>query len=42
MINYKDLNLMKDKSTLLIMSRAAVIDFKIYINFLKKRRICWN
>ena len=36
MINYKNLNLMKDKSTLLIMSRAAVIDFKDLYKFLKK------
>ena len=39
MINYKNLNLMKDKSTLLIMSRAAVIDFKDLYKFLKKRDV---
>ena len=36
MINYKNLNLMKDKSTILIMSRAAVVDFKDLYKFLKK------
>ena len=39
MINYKNLNLMKDKSTILIMSRAAVIDFKDLYKFLKKRNV---
>ncbi len=39
MINYKNLNLIKDKSTLLIMSRAAVIDFKDLYKFLKKRNV---
>ena len=39
MINYKNLNLIKDKSTILIMSRATVIDFKDLYKFLKKRNV---
>ena len=39
MINYKNLNLMKDNSTILIMSRAAVVDFKDLYKFLKKRNV---
>ena len=36
MINYKNLNLMKDSSTILIMSRAAVVNYKDLYKFLKK------
>ena len=39
MINSKNLNLIKDKSTILIMSRAAVVDFKDLYKFLKKRNV---
>ena len=43
MIHYKNLNLMKDKSTILIMSRAAVVNFNDLYKFLKKKKcICWN
>ena len=39
MINYKNLNLMKDSSTILIMSRAAVVNYKDLYKFLKKRNV---
>ena len=39
MIHYKNLNLMKDKSTILIMSRAAVVNFNDLYKFLKKRNV---
>ena len=39
MINFKNLKLIKDKSTILIMSRAAVVNFKDLYKFLKKRDV---
>ena len=39
MINYKNLNLMKDSSTILIMSRAAVVNYKDLYKFLKTRNV---
>ncbi len=39
MINFKNLNLMRDFSTILIMSRAAIINFKDLYKFLKIRNV---
>ena len=39
MLNFKNLNLMKDSSTILIMSRASVVNFKDLYKFLKKRNV---
>ena len=39
MINFKNLNLMKDSSTILIMSRAAVVNFKDLYKFLRTRNV---
>ncbi len=39
MINFKNLNLIKDSSTILIMSRAAVVNFDDLYKFLKKRDV---
>ena len=39
MLNYKNLNLMKNFSTLLIMSRAAVVNFEDLYKFLKRRKV---
>jgi len=39
MLNYKTLNLMKNNSVILLLSRAAVINFEDLYKFLKKREV---
>ena len=39
MINHNNLNLMKDNSTILIMSRATVVNFRDLYKFLKNRNV---